>query len=443
MLRSPSPLSPVSTARTSAHCRLQLYSIYSSFNRLSSRNSIVCAVCSDTYHMNCLHPPLLKKPSRGFAWACASCSRAQDPDSGLSSSESEFDKTDQVLDKDDDSMRFRRELGHATNRFDKIAEDLQIKSTKTSIAAPSAVNNIEHQETEIQKSSNREYFESSSTEALFEGENISTMVENSECENRTDSNVEKVLDMQEIRRILGHEEASGSSDDAQIYSERGPEAKVENKFIPASDTIQSTLPILRLASSQSSPSTHPEEVIAASRNRPASPTASRKSASAKQKGARSRIPPESRRILEDEFMTNPYPSSRKMDIIAHQANLNVSKVRNWFTRARSAKDDKGLIISAAPSTLPFVKGESDAMSYHDQNFGGLVDQVGKTEAVVRDGASEREHAAMSFSGSKSRKPPTPQSWGPRLEDSALKEPLLSYDGEDEDDWEPSADDRRL
>jgi hypothetical protein len=28
--------------------------------------------------MNCVKPPLLKKPSRGFAWSCASCSRAQE-----------------------------------------------------------------------------------------------------------------------------------------------------------------------------------------------------------------------------------------------------------------------------------------------------------------------------------------------------------------------------
>lgn len=37
-----------------------------------------CAVCRNTYHMNCVRPPLLKKPSRGFAWACGPCSRAQE-----------------------------------------------------------------------------------------------------------------------------------------------------------------------------------------------------------------------------------------------------------------------------------------------------------------------------------------------------------------------------
>ena len=35
-------------------------------------------MCHNTYHMTCVRPPLLKKPSRGFAWACAPCSRAQE-----------------------------------------------------------------------------------------------------------------------------------------------------------------------------------------------------------------------------------------------------------------------------------------------------------------------------------------------------------------------------
>jgi len=45
---------------------------------IRSNDSVECAVCHDTYHMNCVRPPLLKKPSRGFAWACAPCSRAQE-----------------------------------------------------------------------------------------------------------------------------------------------------------------------------------------------------------------------------------------------------------------------------------------------------------------------------------------------------------------------------
>ncbi|KAK3941563.1 hypothetical protein QBC46DRAFT_382505 [Diplogelasinospora grovesii] len=44
----------------------------------ASNDSVDCAVCEHTYHMNCVKPPLLKKPSRGFAWSCAACSRAQE-----------------------------------------------------------------------------------------------------------------------------------------------------------------------------------------------------------------------------------------------------------------------------------------------------------------------------------------------------------------------------
>ncbi|KKY26086.1 putative phd finger and bah domain protein [Diplodia seriata] len=43
-----------------------------------ANDSVECAVCHNTYHMNCVRPPLLKKPSRGFAWACGPCGRAQE-----------------------------------------------------------------------------------------------------------------------------------------------------------------------------------------------------------------------------------------------------------------------------------------------------------------------------------------------------------------------------
>ena len=47
--------------------------------KLGSRNdSVDCAMCKNTYHMNCVRPPLLKKPARGFAWSCGPCSRRQE-----------------------------------------------------------------------------------------------------------------------------------------------------------------------------------------------------------------------------------------------------------------------------------------------------------------------------------------------------------------------------
>ncbi|GAB7356723.1 hypothetical protein MBLNU459_g7426t2 [Dothideomycetes sp. NU459] len=44
----------------------------------ASTDSVDCAICGNSYHMNCVRPPLPKKPSRGFAWACGPCSRVQD-----------------------------------------------------------------------------------------------------------------------------------------------------------------------------------------------------------------------------------------------------------------------------------------------------------------------------------------------------------------------------
>lgn len=71
-------------------------------------------------------------------------------------------------------------------------------------------------------------------------------------------------------------------------------------------------------------------------------SASWKPASAKRKGPQSRIPFEARQILEDEFATNPYPCNWEFDIIAHQANLDVKKVRNWFNNTRARKKGEGM-----------------------------------------------------------------------------------------------------
>ncbi|KAF2858771.1 BAH-domain-containing protein, partial [Piedraia hortae CBS 480.64] len=48
----------------------------------ASDESVDCAICHNSYHMNCVDPPLPRKPTRGFAWACAPCSRASDQQDG-------------------------------------------------------------------------------------------------------------------------------------------------------------------------------------------------------------------------------------------------------------------------------------------------------------------------------------------------------------------------
>ncbi|KAF7722357.1 putative PHD type zinc finger protein with BAH domain-containing protein [Apophysomyces ossiformis] len=40
-------------------------------------SSVKCAACQKSFHMSCLNPPLVRKPSKGFAWQCAFCSRKE------------------------------------------------------------------------------------------------------------------------------------------------------------------------------------------------------------------------------------------------------------------------------------------------------------------------------------------------------------------------------
>jgi hypothetical protein len=89
----------------------------------------------------------------------------------------------------------------------------------------------------------------------------------------------------------------------------------------------------------------PPQVKLSTRPRQSSVT-SWKPASAKRKGPQSRIPIEAKQILEDEFAANPYPCSWEMDIIAHQANLDVKKVRNWFNNTRARKKGGGKLLLA-------------------------------------------------------------------------------------------------
>jgi hypothetical protein len=56
-------------------------------------------------------------------------------------------------------------------------------------------------------------------------------------------------------------------------------------------------------------------------------------------------------MLEEEFAANPYPCSWEMDIIAHQANLDVKRVRNWYNNTRARKKNTGEHITVLEATL--------------------------------------------------------------------------------------------
>lgn len=43
--------------------------------RSGRSDSINCGLCGRCFHLACLDPPLTSKPARGYAWACAPCSK--------------------------------------------------------------------------------------------------------------------------------------------------------------------------------------------------------------------------------------------------------------------------------------------------------------------------------------------------------------------------------
>lgn len=42
---------------------------------VTSIDAVQCATCKGYFHMSCVNPPLVAKPSRGYGWTCAPCSR--------------------------------------------------------------------------------------------------------------------------------------------------------------------------------------------------------------------------------------------------------------------------------------------------------------------------------------------------------------------------------
>lgn len=45
------------------------------FNVSNSPDTVQCDRCKRYFHMRCVQPPLAAKPSRGYGWTCAPCSR--------------------------------------------------------------------------------------------------------------------------------------------------------------------------------------------------------------------------------------------------------------------------------------------------------------------------------------------------------------------------------
>lgn len=75
----------------------------------SGQDSVNCAGCDKHYHMYCLDPPLLRKPSRGFSWSCAPCTKKHDL---------EHQSKKMVMLSHDNKLSNERELNKELNVFD-------------------------------------------------------------------------------------------------------------------------------------------------------------------------------------------------------------------------------------------------------------------------------------------------------------------------------------
>ncbi|KHJ33196.1 putative bah domain-containing protein [Erysiphe necator] len=97
----------------------------------ASNDSVDCAVCQNTYHMICINPPLLKKPSRGFAWACGPCSKAQEKKlearntpkiNGLNNR----DEDDDFIDEETDSQMAPGDLSETEQNSPLVTSDVDV-----------------------------------------------------------------------------------------------------------------------------------------------------------------------------------------------------------------------------------------------------------------------------------------------------------------------------
>lgn len=76
-----------------------------------SNDSVDCSDCKLTYHMNCVTPPVTKKPSRGFGWSCAACSRKHEKKLHARNTPSILDND---FDFDDDEFNEEEEVAATT-----------------------------------------------------------------------------------------------------------------------------------------------------------------------------------------------------------------------------------------------------------------------------------------------------------------------------------------
>ncbi|KAJ1935295.1 putative PHD type zinc finger protein with BAH domain-containing protein, partial [Linderina macrospora] len=78
----------------------------------SGSESLKCSVCEKHYHMQCLDPPITRKPSKGYSWQCAACMRRIQARRLQQSAEA---STDEAVSDTNDKRTTRQQAHHEDN----------------------------------------------------------------------------------------------------------------------------------------------------------------------------------------------------------------------------------------------------------------------------------------------------------------------------------------
>lgn len=80
----------------------------------ATNESVTCAGCEKHFHMLCLDPPLLKKPSRGFSWSCALCTKKH---------ELEYQSKKMVMLSHDNKSSNEKEISETSDTIESTPEE--------------------------------------------------------------------------------------------------------------------------------------------------------------------------------------------------------------------------------------------------------------------------------------------------------------------------------
>jgi hypothetical protein len=79
-----------------------------------------------------------------------------------------------------------------------------------------------------------------------------------------------------------------------------------------------------------------------------------------------------KRVLDSQFLNNPYPANSRIAELAAETNLKEKQVKNWFTNRRSRSSPQGLSIFSFSSFASNF--EPMGYTYPNAYFQGLISQ---------------------------------------------------------------------